>query len=177
VDDSVARPVGRHLFGATNGVVEVVAISSASKADFYAKSDGLTKQPEFVQTMSGSLADAGGQLPRGAVPGPIELLPQGQAIPQPPVHSVGELSIDIDRAKLIDTGLSYDDVSRAVAKAREDEAFRVPADGSVTPAAAQHMVQVLNATTLPSRDKPVTLGDVTAIHVVAVPDIIERRWP
>ncbi len=177
VDESIAKPVGRHLFGATNGVVQVVAISSAGKVDLYAQSDGLTKQIEFVGAIGGSLADAAATLPRGAAAGPVELLPQGQPIPQPPVHSVDELSIDIDQAKLIDAGLSYDDVARAVAQAREGEAFHPPADGSTTPAAARHMTQVLQATTLPSRDKPVTLGDVTTIHVVTVPDVIERHWP
>jgi len=177
VDESVARPVGRHLFGATNGVVQVIAISSAGNVDFYAKSDGLTKQPEFVGAMTGSLSDSTGMLPRGAAAGPIEVLPPGQPIPQPQVHTANELSIDIDRAKLIDTGLSYDDVGRAVAKAREDEAFRLAPQETPTEAKIQHMIQVLNATTLPSRDKPVTLGDVTSIHVVPVPDVLVRHWP
>ena len=177
VDESVARPVGRHLFGATNGALQVIAISSAGKVELYARSDGITKQPDFVQAMSQSLADSAGMLPRGVVAGPIELLPKGEPVPQPTVHSVDELSIDIDRVKLIDTGLSYDDVSRAVARAREDEAFRPPADAATTAATARRMIQVLNATTLPSRYKPVTLGDVTSISVVAVPDVIERHWP
>jgi multidrug efflux pump subunit AcrB len=177
VDESVAKPVGRHLFGTANGVVEVTSVSSAGKVDLYARSDGMTKQPEFVQSMSESLAESTETLPRGALAGALEVLPKGKPISHPPVHSVEELSIDIDRFKLIDSGLSYDDVSRAVARAREDEAFHVPAGSSVTPAAAQHMIQVLNATTLPSRDKPVTLGDVTSIHIVAVPDVVEHHWP
>jgi multidrug efflux pump subunit AcrB len=178
LDESVAKPVGQRLFASTNGVVEVTSISSAGKVDLYATSDGLARQHDFVQAISGSLTDAADTLPRGAAAGFVELLPKGEAVPEPPVHPVDKLRIDIDRAKLIDAGLSYDDVSRAVAKAREQEiAFLPPASGPTTAPAVRHMIDVLDATILPSRDKPVTLGEVAHIHVVPEPDVIERHWP
>jgi multidrug efflux pump subunit AcrB len=177
MDQVIARPVGQRLFGATNGVVRVTSISTAGKVDFFATSDGLTKEQTFVEAMGASLADSVDALPRNAAAGPIEVLPKGQAIPPLPPGSVEDLSIEPDRARLIDAGITEDDVARAVAKAREDEAFGPAANAPATAPSAEREIQVLKAATLPSRDKPITLGDVARIQVVAVPDAIERRWP
>jgi multidrug efflux pump subunit AcrB len=177
LDDAVAAPVGRALFGGTNGIVAVTSISSPGKVEVYATSDGLTRKAVFEQAVSESLADAAAMLPRGVVAGPIEVLPNGQPVPRPTVHNVNQLRIDIDRAKLVDAEVTEKDADEAAARTHAGDAFRVPDDGTLTPLMARQMIKAMSATTVPSREKPVTLGDVANVHFVAEPDLLVRHWP
>ena len=161
-EDFVSQPY--RMAAMTLPFEEVVAISSEERCEFYFVARGVESNKFLDQVRGVSVGD----LPSGTAVEEVKLLDRGANVPQVESKLVDALSIDLDRTKMAQNGVSVEAISKAV----QSQGKAPPTKEGVR----RLQAVVLDVDSWPHGRK-IRLGDIAEIRIVQQPSHVVWQFP